>query len=100
MEKVEKDAGPLISQEFSDIEERSFLNENFKGEFTNAFFAAKSIYEERNLLINKPPEKISSVSLAMTEEISKATLNVLNECIVDEELILFDESDEENFKEV
>ncbi|KAG5338020.1 SETMR methyltransferase, partial [Acromyrmex heyeri] len=46
-------------------------------------------------------EKIKS--LAMAEEISKATLNVLNECIVivDEELILFDESDdEENFKEL
>ncbi|XP_011702627.1 PREDICTED: uncharacterized protein LOC105458780 [Wasmannia auropunctata] len=99
---MEEDAGPSTSQELSDIEERSFLNENFKGEFTNALLIAKSIYEERNLLTNKPPEKISSVSLAMAEEISKATINVLNEhiVIVDEELILFDESDDEgNFKE-
>lgn len=39
----------------------------------------------------------------MTEEISKAIINVLNECvvIVDEELILFNESnDERNFEEV
>jgi len=103
MEKMEKDAEPSTSQELSDIEERSFLNENFKGEFTNALLVAKSIYEEQNLLTNTPPEKISSVSLAMAEEISKATINILNECIVivDEELILFDESDDEgNFKEV
>ncbi|KYM98426.1 hypothetical protein ALC62_10866 [Cyphomyrmex costatus] len=99
---MEKDAGPSTSEELSEIEERSFSNENFKGEFTNALLAAESIYKERNLLTNKPPKKISSVSLAMAEQISKATLNVLNECIViaDEELILFDESDDEgNFKE-
>jgi len=44
MEKVEKDAEPSTSQELSDIEERSFLNENFKGEFTNALLVAKSIF--------------------------------------------------------
>lgn len=100
---MEEDAGPSTSEELSEIEERSFLNEHFKGEFTNALLAAKSIYEEQNLLTNEPPDKISSVSLAMAEEISKATINVLNESVVvaDEELILFDETDDEgNFEEV
>lgn len=33
------------------VEERfSFLDEIFKGEFTNALLAAKHIYEENNLL--------------------------------------------------
>jgi len=39
----------------------------------------------------------------MADEISKATINVLNESVVrmEEELILFDESDDErNFKEI
>ncbi|KYN29402.1 hypothetical protein ALC57_01152, partial [Trachymyrmex cornetzi] len=31
--------------ELSDTEEKSFLNENFKGEFKNALLAAKSIYK-------------------------------------------------------
>ena len=70
---------------------------HFKGEFTNALLAARCNYEEHNLLTNKPPEKISYVSLAMVDEISKATINVLNEGIVsmEEELILFDESNNE-----
>lgn len=92
---MKKDAGPSTSRELDmDLVERSFLDENFKGEFTNA---TNSIYEKENLLTNKPPEKISSVSLAMAEEISKATINVLNESIVttEEELIMFHESDEE-----
>ncbi|XP_070171198.1 uncharacterized protein [Polyergus mexicanus] len=90
--------GPSTSRELDmDLGERSFLDENFKGEFTNALLAANCIYEEQNLLTIKPPEKISSVSLAMAEEISKATISVLNEGIVttEEELIMFHESDEE-----
>lgn len=101
---MEKDAGPSTSRELDmDLGERSFLDENFKGEFTNALLAANCIYEEQNLLTNKPHEKISSVSLAMAEEISKATISVLNEGIVttEEELIMFHESDEEGeFEEV
>lgn len=102
---MEEDATPLTSQGVTDMDlgERSFLDEHFKGEFTNALIAANSIYEEQGLLTDEPPERITSVSLAMAEEISKVTINVLNEGIVvtDEELILFEETDDEdNFKEV
>lgn len=100
---MKKDAGPSTSEELSDIEKKTFLKENFKGEFTNALLAPNSIYKERNSLTDKPPKRISSVSLSMAEEISKAIINVLNECIViaDEDLILFKESDDEgNFKEI
>lgn len=102
---MEEDATPSTSQDVTDMDfgERSFLDEHFKGDFTNALIAAKSIYEEQGLLTDKPPERITSVSLAMAKEISKITINVLNENIVitDEELILFDETDDKhNFKEV
>lgn len=73
---MEEDAGPLTSQKF-DVK-TSFLDEIFKEEFTNVLLAAKCIYEEQNLLANQPPQKISFVSLAMVDEISKATINVLN----------------------
>jgi len=102
---MEEDATPSTSQGVTDMDfgKRSFLDEHFKGEFTNALIAAKSFYEEQGLLTDKPLERITFVSLAMAEEISKATKNVLNESIVttDEELILFEESDdEENFQKV
>lgn len=95
---MEDDARPSTSQELPvDLTERSLLDDVFKGEFTNALLAANAIYEEQNLLTKNPPQKISSVSLAMAHEISKATINIINDCIIstEEELILFDESDNE-----
>ena len=75
-------AGPSTSQNLDiDFGERSFVDAHFKGEFMNAFLAARCIYEEHNLLTNKPPEKISSVSLAMAVEISKATINVFKKVL-------------------
>lgn len=101
---MEDDARPSTSQELPvDLTERSLLDDVFKGEFTNALLAANAIYEEQNLLTKNPPQKISSVSLAMAHEISKATINIINDCIIstEEELILFDESDNEGeFEEV
>jgi hypothetical protein len=101
---MEKDTGPPVSQKLDmNFGERSLLDENFKGEFTNALLAANCIYKKQNLLTNNPPEKMSSVSLAMADEISKATINVLNEGVIvmEEELILFSEGDdEEDFEEV
>lgn len=66
---MEKEARPSTSSKFDmeDLGERSFLDEIFKGEFTNALLVAESIYKERNLLTNNPSETISSVSLAMAE---------------------------------
>ena len=102
--KMEKDAAPSTSQNLDiDFGGRSFVDEHFKGEFMNTLLAARCIYKEHNLLSNKPPEIISSVSLAMAVEISKATINVLKKGIVsmEEELVLFDESDNEGeFMEV
>ena len=100
----EQEAGPSTSQNLViDFGEKSFVEEHFKGEFKNAFLAARCIYEDHNLLTDKPPEKISSVSLAIADEINKVRINVLNKGIVstEEKLILFDESDNERvFMEV
>jgi hypothetical protein len=70
---------------------------NILKEKLRTLFLLQDVSTKNNLLTNKPPEKISYVSLAMVDEISKATINVLNEGIVsmEEELILFDESNNE-----
>lgn len=51
------------------LEDRSFENEDFKGEFTNALLYANTIYESHGLLTKEPPAKISSVSMAMADSI-------------------------------
>lgn len=98
-----ENATPSTSRQFDvDVEERSFMDDNFKGEFTNALLYANQMYEEQNLLTKEPPEKITSVSIAMAKEIHKAIINVLNDGYVttEEELILFEENGDEDFVEV
>jgi len=55
--KMDKDAGPSTSKSVTDFSERSFCDEDFKGEFTNALLVANRIYEKQNLLSKNPPEK-------------------------------------------
>lgn len=55
---MEKDAEPSTSKSaYMDFGERSFCDEDFKGEFTNALYVANRIYEKQNLLTKNPPEK-------------------------------------------
>lgn len=93
--------GPSKSDETVNIQSRSFIDENFKGEFTNALSYAKSIYESHELLTKNPPEKISSVSMAMADTISSAVIDILNDNYVmtEEDLILYDDSDSEGLYE-
>lgn len=81
--------------------ERSFEDENFKGEFTNALLYANSIYESNELLTKEPPAKITSVSMAMGDIISSAVIDIINDSYVmpEEDLILFDDSDSEGVYE-
>ena len=81
----------------------SLDDESFKGEFTNALQHSLFIYKNNNLIKENPPQNISSVSKTMAEKTSEAVIDVVNECqvSVEEQLILFDESDAEGtFKEV
>lgn len=79
------------------LDETSFENEGFKGEFTNALLYANSIYDNHGLLTKEPPAKISSVSMAMADSISNAVIDILNDSYVttEDDLILFDDSDSE-----
>ena len=53
VKKMEKEVGLSTSQNLDiDFGERSFVDENFKGKFTNALLAARCIFEEHNLLTN------------------------------------------------
>lgn len=83
------------------LETRSFKDDNFKGEFTNALVYANSIYKKVGLLTQKPPANISSVSMAMAESISNAVIDILNDSFVttEEDLILYDDSDSEGVYE-
>lgn len=84
-----------------DIHSRSFIDEDFKGEFTNALSYANSIYESHGLLTKNPPAKITSVSMAMADTISSAVIDILNDNYVmtEEDLILYDDSDTEGLYE-
>lgn len=79
------------------LEERYFMNEDFKGEFINALLYKNSIYESHDILTKEPPAKISSVSMAMADSISNAVRDILNDSymMTEEDLILFDDSDSE-----
>lgn len=94
--------GPSCSKvEEEDI--RSLQDEDVKGELTNALKYCNSLLQENNLLTNAPPEKISSVSIVMGEVIYDKIIDIIgeNKVVVDEELILFEESDTEGvYKEV
>lgn len=99
---MEEEAGPSTRTEVEPIDS-SFENEKFKGEFTNALLAANAIYHQHHLITDHPPCEINSVSLAMAEEISKVTMDLINEFWIstEEELILSYESDSERlFEEV
>jgi len=88
-------------EEETDI--RSLHDENCKGELTNALKYCNSLLQEKDLLTENPPEKISSVSMAMGEVIHDTIINILGErkVVTEEELILFEESDsEEMYEEV
>ena len=50
--------------------ERSFDDESFKGEFTNALRHSLFIYKNNNLITENPPQNISSISKTMAEKIS------------------------------
>ncbi|XP_077279989.1 uncharacterized protein LOC143907229 [Temnothorax americanus] len=98
-----EELGPSTSMEL-DVEsmgERLFLDEDFKGEFTNALLYANSIYESNDLLTKEPPKRISSVSIAMAECFSSAIIDIINENYVmaQEDLILYEDSDNEGLYE-
>ncbi|KAL1493936.1 hypothetical protein ABEB36_009616 [Hypothenemus hampei] len=102
MEEVPSCSKTHVDAGSSSSHERSFENNDFKGEFTNAFGIVKEMLEKQNLLISNPPTQITSVSHAMAKELYDAIINVLNEyeIIVDDDLIMHEESDkEENFEE-
>lgn len=72
-------------------------NEEMKNDLTNALIYCKSLLESENLITNKPSEKISSLSIAMGDEIFKEIVCMLEErkLITDEDLITFEETDSE-----
>lgn len=82
---------------------RSLDNEDCKGELTNALKYCNSLLQQNDLITEKPPEKISSVSVAIGEVMYEEIINILGErkIVTEDELILFDESDSEGvYKEV
>jgi len=52
-------------------------DENCKGELTNARKYCNSLLQEKDLLTENPPEKISSVSMAMGEVIHDTIIDIL-----------------------
>lgn len=88
-----KDA-PSYELQVEHVEE---TNDEMKSILTNALKYCESLFESENMLINTPPNKISSGSVAMGEEIFKEVLCMLEErnLITDEDLITFEECDSE-----
>ena len=58
---------------------RSLDDETFKGEFTNALQHSLFINKNNNLITENPPQNICSVSKMMSEKISEAVIDVVNE---------------------
>lgn len=83
--------------ELLEIEYLQRTNDEMKNDLTNALTYCKSLLESENLLTNTPSEKISSVSIAMGDEIFKEIVCMLGErkLITDEDLITFEETDSE-----
>lgn len=62
-----------------------------------------SLLQAENFLTDTPPDEISSVSVAMGEVICEEIINILGDrqIVIENDLILFDESDtEEIYEEV
>lgn len=97
MESVPSTSKEKIEEEY----ERSLEDELCKGELTNALKYCYSLLQEKNLLTDKPPDKISSVSVVMGKVIFENIIDMLGErkVVTEDDLIMFDESDSEGLYE-
>ncbi|XP_071652218.1 uncharacterized protein [Temnothorax longispinosus] len=95
---MEQPAGTSTAKEnLEDERKRLLKDEDFKGELTNALKYCNSLLQAKDLLTDTPPDKISSVSVAMGEVICEKIINILanRQIVIEEDLILFDENDTE-----
>lgn len=87
--------------EEDDSPEQLQKGEDFKGELTNALKYCNSLLQAENFLTDTPPDEISSVSVAMGEVMFEEIINILGDrqIVIENDLILFDESDTEGIYE-
>lgn len=72
------------------------MEEESRGEITNAIKYAKNLLRDLNLITNTPPTVISANSVAIGNDISAAIQDLLadRQIVIDDELINFNEEDE------